>query len=464
MVMESGPYNNLDETLIRRRPWYLLTAFLLIVSILTRQPIAFLAAIFTFVLALVPEIWYRYALRDLVIQQQADQKRAFFGDTITLSLRIDNQKVLPLPWLEIEDELPAQLPLLSGRTEPSYKPNRVELPNSFSLWAFQRVTRRYRLRCMGRGVYSFGPTLVRSGDPFGWLVREERVEARETVLVYPLVAPIESFGLPPRHPFGERITPRRLLEDPLRVAGVREYFLGDDPRRIHWKATARVGELRSKIYEPSSQHRLLILLDINTYAEPWMGLNAEIQELTIAAAASLGMWALDEGYAVGLLANSLMMGLTGEDAATDDLERSPKSLADAKTFIHRVRVPLASDSDQGERILSALGRLLPYFGSPIDALIDTERPNLPIGATVVLVSAASVLRETTIESLVDLRSRGAALQLVLTGDEDGKIGAETYDVPVYHIGGREVWHELTQNIASEGGFSTGHSSRILHLD
>ncbi len=199
----------------------------------------------------------------------------------------------------------------------------MALVNTFSLWSFQRVTRRYQLGCSARGVFSFGPAVLRSGDPFGWLVREERLPARESLLVYPVVAPIESFGLPPRHPFGERATPRRLLEDPLRVAGVREYIRGDDPRRIHWKATARAGELRSKIYEPSSQYRLLILLDINTYQEAWMGLDPEIQELTIAAAASIAMWALDEGYAVGLLANSLMIELSGENISSDD-EQAPK--------------------------------------------------------------------------------------------------------------------------------------------
>jgi uncharacterized protein (DUF58 family) len=462
--MEVGPYNQHDETLIKRRPWYLLTAILLLLSIITRQPIAFLAAIFTLVLALVPEIWYRYALRDLLIQQRLDQKRAFFGDTITLSLRIENQKLLPLPWLEVEDEMPMQLPLLTGRARASYKPNRVELTSSFSLWAFQRVTRRYRVKCAGRGVYTFGPALVRSGDPFGWLVREERAEARTAILVYPLVAPIEAFGLPPRHPFGERITPRRLLEDPLRVAGVREYVLGDDPRRIHWKATARAGSLRSKIYEPSSQHRLLILLDINTYPEPWMGLDADIQELMISATASLAMWALDEGYSVGLLANSLMMGLAGEDASSE-ADRSPKTLLDAHAFIHRVRVPLASDEEQGERILSALGRLLSYFGSPIDTLIETERSSLPIGTTVVLVSAASALHDTTIESLIDMRSRGATVQLLLAGDNENKTSTETYDLPVYHIGGREVWHELTQHMADEGEPGTEQNSLVpvLHL-
>ena len=462
--MDTDTFNNAnDDTLISRRPWYVLAVALLILSAITRQPLAFLAALFTFIIGVVPEIWYRYALRKLTIRQQVSQHRAFFGETISLALRIENKKLLPLPWLEVEDEIPLQLTLLTGRALPTYKVNRLALVHTFSLWSYSRVTRRYRLRCTGRGVYTFGPATLRSGDPFGWLVREERASARETVLVYPLVAPLASFGLPARHPFGERTTPRRLLEDPLRVAGVREYVLGDDPRRIHWKATARAGELRSKVYEPSSQYRLLLLLDINTYPEPWMGLDPEIQELTIAVAASIAMWALDEKYAVGLVANSLMMGLSGEGVSREDEDVTQSSTA-ARTFMHRVRIPMASDSSQREHLLSALGRLLPYFGSSMDALIDEELALLPIGTTVVLVSAATVLRESTVERLVDLRSHGAAVHLVLLGDLERKVGAETYDLPVHRAGGREIWHELVTTIGDETQDTIGRSSTSLYLD
>ena len=467
--MDTDRFNDArDETLVKRRPWYVLAVALFVLSAITRQPIAFLAAVFALVIGIVPELWYRYALRNLVIHKQVSQKRAFFGESVTLSISVENQKLLPLPWLEVEDEIPIQLPLLTGRALPTYKVNRVALVNTFSLWSFQRVTRRYQLGCNARGVFSFGPAVLRSGDPFGWLVREELVPARESLLVYPVVAPIESFGLPPRHPFGERATPRRLLEDPLRFAGVREYIRGDDPRRIHWKATARAGELRSKIYEPSSQYRLLILLDINTYQESWMGLDPEIQELTIAVAASIAMWALDEGYAVGLLANSLMMELSGENISSDDeqgLKPQPVDTATAvQTFVHRVRVPMASDSGQREQLLSALGRLLPYFGSPMDALIEAERFTLHIGTTVVLVSAAAVLRETTIDNLVDLRTHGAVVHLALTGDANSKVGTDTYDLPVHHIGGREVWHELVTAVNNERHENIGRSSKSLYLD
>jgi uncharacterized protein (DUF58 family) len=462
--MDTDLFNNSrDETLIKRRPWYVLALALLILSALTRQPLAFLAALFALVIGIVPEIWYRTALRNLVIRQQVNQQRAFFGETVTLSISVENQKLLPLPWLEIEDEIPVQITLLTGHASPTYKVNRMALVNTFSLWSFQRVTRRYKISCTARGVYTFGPATLRSGDPFGWLVREERVTVHEALLIYPLVAPIESFGLPSRHPFGERTTPRRLLEDPLRVAGVREYVLGDDPRRIHWKATARAGELRSKIYEPSSQYRLLILLDINSYPEPWMGLDPEIQELGIALVASLAMWALDEGYAVGLLANTLMMGLSGE-SVTDNDEQAIRTLDAAQTFMYRVRVPIARDSGQREHMLSALGRLLPYFGSPMDTLIEAESASLPIGATIVLVSAAGVLRETTVESLMNLRMHGAVVQLLLTGDSDSKVGAATYDLPVHRVGGRELWHELVNTTNGEGYDTIGRSTTSLHLD
>ena len=119
-----------------------------------------------------------------------------------------------------------------------------------------------------------------------------------------------------------------------------------------------------------------------------------------------------------------------------------------QSFIHRVRVPLSSDGGQPERILAALGRLLPYFGSPMDALIEGERFALPIGTTVVLVSAAAVLRESTIERLVDLRDHGAVVHLALTG-EARDLGADTYDLPISWLGGRETWHALVNTIPGD---------------
>ena len=298
------------------------------------------------------------------------------------------------------------------------------------------------------------------------------VPAVESLVVYPLIAPLEALGLSSVHPLGEHITARRLLEDPLRVAGVRDYILGDDPRRIHWKATARAGALRSKVYETPALHRLLLLLDVWNYSEAARGTDLEIQELTIATAASLGIWALEEGYMVGLLANSSMvMPLTGQALPMSlPTHESDIIKVDREEFSAGVLSPattsvsFSSDDGQYERLLSTLGCLVPQSSGSIGTLMDMEESMFPFGTTVLLVSANSSLDKGTIERLLDLRMRGTAVHLILTGNPEASETVETYDLPVHYVGGKEKWHELIRTDVNEKNGAVGTSSSILRLD
>jgi len=462
---------NYDEDLLkRRRPWYWLALLLFVFSLFTGQPLLFLTALFTILVAIVPDLWYRNALRHLVVRQYVNHRNVFFGEEVTLSVSIENHKFLPLPWLKVENKIVPPLAVLSKKTYRLQHARRETLAGTWLLWAFQHVTRQYRMRCQERGFHRFGPVRLRSSDPFGWLECEVTVPALESLVVYPLIAPLEALGLSSVHPLGEHSTTRRLLEDPLQVAGVRDYVLGDDPRRIHWKATARTGALRSKVYETPALRRLLLLLDVWNYSEAAEGTDLEIQELTIATAASLGIWALDEGYMVGLLANCSMMALSAgqalpvsqptEESETIKLDREEFSASD----LSPVGVPFSSDDGQYERLLSTLGRLVPQSSGSIGTLMDTEERMFPLGTTVLLVSATSSLDEETIERLQDLRMRGAAVHLMLTGNPDTSENVETYDLPVHFVGGKEKWHELIGSVGNEKNGAVGTSSSILRLD
>src|SRR5262249_4925799 len=114
---------------------------------------------------------------------------------------------------------------------PRAAEGRVAHQYTLALWAYQRVRRRYTIYAVARGAYRLGPMTLRTTDPFGILQREADREEPGLLLVHPLVAPLEGFGLPPNAPFGERQAPRRLLEDPLRVAGGPAPTPGDAPRR-----------------------------------------------------------------------------------------------------------------------------------------------------------------------------------------------------------------------------------------
>ncbi|MGH2517733.1 MAG: DUF58 domain-containing protein, partial [Ktedonobacterales bacterium] len=268
-----------DEVLSARRPYYVGIVLLLIASVIFGQPLLFVAAILLLALIAIPEIWYRYGLRQLTVERRPATPRAVFGDTTEISLVVENRKPLPLPSLEIADDFPDALPIVGQRLKLSSKQETAVLTNVLALWAYQRVRRRYRVRAVARGAYRFGPMTLHTSDPFGILTREQVLDDPAVLLVHPLVAPIERFGLPSNAPFGERKSPRRLLEDPLRVSCIRAYEPGDEPRRIHWKATARTGMLQSKVYEPATRHTLTIFLETRTYVRALMGYDPALVEL-----------------------------------------------------------------------------------------------------------------------------------------------------------------------------------------
>ena len=175
---------------------------------------------------------------------------------------------------------------------------------------------------------------------------------------------------------------------------------------------------------------------------------------------------------VGLLANSSMvMPLTGQALSMSIATHESDTIkVDREEFSASVLSPattsvsFSSDDGQYERLLSTLGRLVPQSSGSIDTLMDMEESMFPFGTTVLLVSANSSLHAGTIERLLDLRMRGTAVHLVLTGNSNANEPIETYDFPVHYVGGKEKWHELIRTVGNDKNGAVGTSSSILRLD
>lgn len=457
-----------DEKILSRRPWYVIGAVLILISLLLRQPLLFIAGLLIAALGAVPEIWYRFCLSAVRVRRAFSTQRAAIGDEILLTLTIENGKLLPLPRLEIEDEAPEEgLSIHGGYLETSVKPQRALLVNTLSLWAFQRVTRRYRVRCLARGVYTFGPIKLESGDPFGLLTRETTLDAEEHLLVYPLTVPIARLGLPARAPFGEQPTPHRLLEDPLQVAGARSYVLGDDPRRIHWKATARTATLQSKVYEPSAHHTLALFVDVRTFSDPTLGYDPALLELALCAAASVATWSIEHGYAVGLYANGMLLSAGAPELArsaapgtienggadnvdgTEGTESAWERTRAASVALLHAQLPPSARPEQLVRIQQSLARVFPYWAAPMAGVLMREIHRLPLGSTVVYVGAARMLDDEGLALLEQMRQRGHAVTVLLTGDETDVV--DTGRISVRRLGGADTWRELfAETLAAHG--------------
>ena len=127
---------------------------------------------------------------------------------------------------------------------------------------------RYQVKFLMRGYYQIGPLLVETGDVFGLHRRFRILTEPHFALVLPKMLPLEGYNLASRRPMGEMRLTHRLFEDPTRMSSIRPYQQGDPLNRIHWRATARAGQLQTRTYESSCVTGATFLLDFHALSFP----------------------------------------------------------------------------------------------------------------------------------------------------------------------------------------------------
>jgi uncharacterized protein (DUF58 family) len=393
--------------------WFWVITALLLVALLLREAQLFVIACVLLLVAGVSYLWQRYCLTNLTYSRTIGQERAFFGESVPLTVEVVNAKPLPLAWVEVEDTVPGgAITVEPTHVSPSHIPGRRLLSMLMSVRWYERVRRHYTIQCGARGMHTFGPATLRTGDVFGLNTQELSLTSESYLLVYPRVVSLERLGLPASSPFGDLPVRRQwLFEDPMRTVGVRDYRPGDGPRRLHWKATARApGQaLQVKQFEPTTSHRLHVLLNVNTSAEnwSWQGYDPLALEAAITTAASVANWATDHGFLVGLAANAKLFHSSAA-----------------------VRIPPSRDPRQLMHIFEALARLVPMGSMPVESLIELESHDLAYGSTVVMVT--SVTGEPLINQLQQLRRAGHQPVLLLITSDDEPV-APLNGMPAYAI-------------------------------
>ena len=371
------------------RTGWMAAAVILVLALATRNSLIFSMALILSLLGLVVWLWSRYCLTEVTYRRQFGVERLFFGEKTDLRLEVTNAKPLPLAWLRCEDDIPIALKLTPDERVRHYLPTRRVLVNLFSLGLYQRVIRRYTVTGTQRGAWRFGPVQLVCGDIFGFRSQHKEIPETNLLLVYPRLYTLPELGLDARHPFGDYQSLNRLIDDPLRVSGVREYLPGDNIRHIHWKATARRQELQTKLFEPSASRPLAIFINIRTFNHRFEGIDPALREFAISAGASIARWAQMRGDAFGVFANSMMY--EGR----------------------RVRILPGAHPRQLTRVLEALAYCVGVPHTTIERILQQEADHLRHGTSIVLISAT--LSDSLSRALADLHRRGFAVTLLGIG-------------------------------------------------
>ena len=235
-----------------------------------------------------------------------------------------------------------------------------------------------------RGYYRFGPAVLESGDLFGlYTSRRDHDGPGAALIVYPVPRPIPDFHLPAARPLGEARSSVMAWADPNRPAGAREYRPGDAVKSIDWKASARLGSMHVKTYDPSVSRYAVIVLEASTADRPWDGHLPDVLEACVTAAASIAVKAEELGYQVGLITN----GVTQSDDA-------------------RAVIPPAAGAGQLPDILESLAMVRPMTIRPVEEIVGSDgQAALHYGTTVIYV--AGIVRPGAVDMLSRLASAGS---------------------------------------------------------
>ena len=273
---------------------YFLVGLFLFIALLHRERNLTIWALLVLGMVGGAKLWARMSLSRIKCHSTIDKQKVFPGEKLTLRVRTENNKFLPV-WLQMN--VPIDSPLHPSSSETT-------LTKESSLLWYQRAYFEWELAAQRRGVHQIGPPHILAGDLFAFFSKEKKLEKFHQIIVYPRLVPLRSLSASKRDFFGVPGA-KSPVQDPVYILGTRDYQHGQPAKYIHWKASARHHRLQEKIFEPTEQEKILIVVDVDQFARN----NAEEEfEHTLETIASLAVKLDQKRYAIGLVTNGVVVG------------------------------------------------------------------------------------------------------------------------------------------------------------
>ncbi|OLB80461.1 MAG: hypothetical protein AUI14_06675 [Actinobacteria bacterium 13_2_20CM_2_71_6] len=289
--------------------------------------------------------WYVGRTRyKLACTRSLEPTRTPVGASARVVLRLQNLSALPTGTMLLEDRLPYAL---------GSRPRLV----------LERLSRRqassvaYSVRADVRGRYEVGPLVVRLTDPFGLCELSRAFPTVDHLTVTPTVVPLPGIRLTADYSGTGDSRTRSVAVHGEDDAATREYRHGDDLRRVHWRSTARVGELMVRREEQPWESRATLVLDVRKHAHRGEGPTASF-EWAVSAVASIAVHLRDAGYRLRLVTDLADIDTTESEAEAAILDHLAEVKLLARVDLGRVAERMRRRYDGG-LLISVLGLLSP---------------------------------------------------------------------------------------------------------
>ena len=227
--------------------------------------------------------------------------RVTAGDPVTGELRVQNISVAPLLPVTVE------VPIGEGGT-------------SFRVPLLAPGARHHELfvvPTVRRGIIPVGPVRTVRGDAIGLFRRVQTWTEQADIIVHPVIAPLQPFGVGLIRDLEGTASQTVSMSD-LSFHALREYVTGDDLRHVHWRSSARHGQLLVRQYLDTRRSHLVVLVD----DDPAVYASEEAYELAISIAASLLRRGVQDEYDASFFSGSVTTLRAEGRAALDGTSRA----------------------------------------------------------------------------------------------------------------------------------------------
>ncbi|MGW6004180.1 DUF58 domain-containing protein [Oerskovia enterophila] len=252
------------------------------------------------------------------------QQRVTVGDRAVGRLEVSNQSPRPL--------LPAVMELPVGAGVASFPVPRLRTGASHEE-IFTIPTHR-------RSVIPVGPVRSVRADPLGLLRREVVWTDPEELFVHPRTKNLSGSSTGFLRDLEGRVT-QDISNSDVSFHALRDYVPGDDRRHIHWKTTARTGQLMVRQFEETRRSHLAVILSTRTedYGHP------DEFELAVSSCGSLGLQAIKEDRGLTVLVNDGSLRGDNRVRLLDDLARvETRELRTSLVDVARVATASVTDA------------------------------------------------------------------------------------------------------------------------
>lgn len=247
-------------------------------------------------------VYQNYWNRGLTVTAEFLDAYAYEGDTSYLKEEISNDKLLPLPALEVRLSMNRNLEFSGEAKENSNITDQSYKRDVFSLLFHQKIIHKLPFVCTRRGFYEISKVEIVGYNLFFKAGHYMETSQLTRLYVYPSQVDVRRIRLIFQAITGMILARNRLFPDPFEFSGIREYQPSDPMNHINWKASARSDSLMVNQFDSTTSIQVTVILDV----EDSNILRYEsLTEESIRIASSLAARMVREKMELNLLSNAV---------------------------------------------------------------------------------------------------------------------------------------------------------------